>query len=104
SSRSTERWRMNNVELDEPLTGDPKWIRFADKLKEAMTDEFKLDGITIVLRELTTEEKINEERDVLTFNHDRQLFEFGISPADHCPPAWKVADRIDSFLNPQVEE
>jgi hypothetical protein len=94
---------MNTIEMAATLHQDPKWIRFAEKLRQAMTDEFNLDGVTVFLRELTAEEIANNESEVLTFSQDRQSFEFGVSPTDHPPTAWKVADRIDHFLNPDVE-
>ena len=93
---------MNTVELSEALQGIPKWTRFAEKLKKAMTDEFRLDGVTVLLRELSAEERMNEEHDVLIYNHERQRFEFGVRPAEGCSPPWRVADRIDYFLNPDV--
>src|SRR5881296_3073950 len=43
--------RMNRVELDEALHGQPKWAAFARKLEKAMTEEYRLDGFTLVLRE-----------------------------------------------------
>jgi len=94
---------MNRVELNGVLKADPKWAQFAEKLQSAMTDEFRLDGVTVFLRELTEEEKRNQERDVLTFNPTRQEFEFAVSPMGRCPTAWKIADRIDHFLNPDIE-
>ena len=99
----TEGPRMNKVELSEALQGIPKWTRFAEKLGKSMTDEFKLDGVTVLIRELNTEETANEERDVLVYNHELQRFEFGVSPAEGSAPPWRVADRIDHFLNPDVE-
>ena len=29
------------------MQGNPRWTRFADKLQKSMTDEFKLDGVTV---------------------------------------------------------
>jgi hypothetical protein len=47
---------MNTIELDEAVRGNPRWAEFAAKLKEAMDDEYRLDGVTVVLREMTAEE------------------------------------------------
>jgi hypothetical protein len=91
---------MNTVELSNTLNKDVKWTRFADRLLKAMVDEYQLDGVTVLVRELTTEERGGEEPVVLAFNHDQQRFEFAVSAEDRCPTAWKVADRIDHFLNP----
>jgi hypothetical protein len=91
---------MNTVELSESFIGKAKWTHFAEKLKKAMVDDFKLDGVAVFLREMTQEEKDGDESNVLAFNHQHQRFEFAVSPDDPAPTAWKVADRIDHFLNP----
>jgi hypothetical protein len=94
---------MNVIELDETLRGDTRWTTFAAKLEAAMSHEYQLDGVTVALRELTAEEAVVESHDVLSFNQDTQRFEFALSPGQHLPAAWKVADRIDGFLNPDPE-
>jgi hypothetical protein len=64
--------------------------------------EYRLDGITIVIRELTTQEMdADPDRQVLSFNHDRQQFDFAIGSKESPPAAWTIADKIDYFLNPQ---
>ena len=67
-----------------------------------MTDEYSLEGITVVLREMTAEEALAREDELLTFNPQGQRFEFALPPAGKFPAAWKIADRIDSFLNPDT--
>jgi len=94
---------MNVIELAETLREDARWTTFAAKLEAAMSHEYQLDGVTIALRELTAEEAVDEPRDRLTFNQDTQRFEFALGPGQHLPAAWKVADRIDGFLNPDPE-
>jgi hypothetical protein len=91
---------MNVVELHAALKGLAKWQKFAEKLQKAMTEEYRLDGATVILRELTGDETLAGEHDLLTFNQDSQRFEFAVSPDQDPPPAWKIADRIDYFLNP----
>jgi len=94
---------MNTVEVDDALRGNAKWTKFADKLKQAMTDEYELDGVTVVLRELSAEESKHEDGELLAFHPDRQWFEFAVPAMDDLPSAWKIADRIDHFLNPDPE-
>ena len=92
---------MNKVELAEALQGKRSWTKFAGKLEKAM-EEYQLDGITVVIRELTAKEMdADNDRQVLSFNHERQQFDFAIAPNESPPPAWTVADKIDHFLNPQ---
>ena len=95
---------MNTVELDVTLRGDARWTAFAAKLKAALSDEYQLDGVTVALRELTPQEAASETGDLLTFDQNTQRFEFAIGPGQHFPAAWKVADRIDGFLNPDPEQ
>jgi hypothetical protein len=47
---------MNIVELHQTVHGKPGWSEFADKLKKAIAEEYRLDDITVVLREMTAEE------------------------------------------------
>ena len=92
---------MNKVELAAALQEKRGWPKFADKLEEAMR-EYRLDGITIVIRELTAKEMDEDsDRQVLSFNHDRQQFNFAVGPNEIPPAAWTVADKMDYFLNPQ---
>jgi hypothetical protein len=91
---------MNIVELDEPLRGKPRWTKFAAKLEKAMTEEYRLDGVAVFLRELRAEEELSDNSELLTFSQERQRFEFAVGPAVSLPAAWKIADRIDGFLNP----
>jgi len=91
---------MNIVELHQTVHGKPGWTEFAEKLKKALAEEYRLDDITVVLREMTAEEAGDGEHELLAFNQDTQRFEFALSPAHKFPSAWKIADRIDSFLNP----
>ena len=93
---------MNTIELHETLRGDPGWAEFADKLKTAMTDEYRLDGVTVVLREMTPEEALENESELLTFGQRTQRFELALHASARFPAAWKVADRIDGFLNPDT--
>jgi hypothetical protein len=95
---------MNNIELQGSLSENPKWTKFAESLNKSMTEEFYLDGVTVVLRELTDQERANGENEVLVYFHERQLFEFGMESAGHFPSPWKVADRIEHFLHPLSEE
>jgi len=67
-----------------------------------MTDEYGLDGVTVVLREMTGEAPADGESELLTFNQESQQFEFALLPGAHFPAAWKIADIIDSFLNPDT--
>jgi hypothetical protein len=90
---------MNDVQLDGPLRGNAKWEEFAVKLQKSMADEYGLDGVTVVLRELSAEEAVREGGESLTFNQDSQRFEFGVGPAEKLPAAWKIADRIEQFLD-----
>jgi hypothetical protein len=90
---------MNDVLLDGPLRGKAKWQEFAAKLQKALADEYNLDGVTVVLRELSPEEVEREGGESLTFNQDSQRFEFALGPAEKLPAAWKVADRIEQFLD-----
>ena len=92
----------NIIELHERVTGKPGWADFADKLKAAMTDEYSLGGVTVVLREMTAEEALAGEDELLTFNPHSQRFEFALPLTGKFPAAWKIADRIDSFLNPDA--
>jgi hypothetical protein len=94
---------MNRIELDESLRGQPKWVAFARKLEEAMTKEYRLDGVRVVLKELAGAEADGPEPELLTFSQQNQFFEFAVDSAKHLPAAWKIADRIDGFLNPNVE-
>jgi len=93
---------MNTVELHHAIRLKPNWAKFADKLKNAMAD-YPLDGVTVVLREMSSEEMADEEADLLTFDQENQRFEFAIAPGGNFPAAWKVADRIDAFLNPDED-
>ena len=93
---------MNNVELHEAVREKPDWAGFAAKLNTAMTDEYRLEGVSVVIREMTPEEESAGEHDLLTFNQVRQQFEVALSPSHKFPPAWKIADRIDGFLNPDA--
>jgi hypothetical protein len=95
---------MNNIELADSLSGNPKWTKFAQGLNKSMMEDFDLDGVSVVLRELTVQERANEEKEVLIYFHERQLFEFAMDSTDHFPAPWKVADRIDHFLHPLAEE
>jgi hypothetical protein len=95
---------MNNIELHGPLSKDLKWTKFADGLDKSMMEDFDLDGVSVVLRELTAQERANKEKEVLIYFHERQLFEFAMDSTDHFPAPWKVADRIEHFLHPLSEE
>jgi hypothetical protein len=95
---------MNNIELDGSLSGNPKWTKFAEGLNKSMMEEFDLDGVTVILRERTAQERANEEKEILIYFHERQAFEFAMDSADHFPSPWKVADRIEHFLHPLSEE
>ena len=92
---------MNIVELQDGLRGNLRWTEFADKLKAAMAEEYGLEGLTVVLREMTAEEAIEGEDDLLTFNQESQRFEVALLRGKF-PAAWKIADRIDCFLNPDA--
>ena len=94
---------MNSVELHETVRGKPGWKDFAEKLSHAMVEEYQLDGLTVVLREMTADETREGDQELLTFNQEGQRFEFALPPEHEFPAAWKIADRIDSFLNPDVE-
>ena len=93
---------MNTIELHETLRGKPAWAEFVDKLKTAMADEYRLDSVTVVLREMTAEEALENESELLTFSQHSQRFEVALRQAHRFPPAWEIADRIDSFLNPDA--
>jgi hypothetical protein len=90
---------LNIIELHEGVNGKRGWAEFANTLKAAMTEEYALEGVTVVLREMTAEEALAGESDLLTFNQQSQRFEFALPPNSKFPGAWKIADRIDSFLN-----
>jgi hypothetical protein len=92
----------NIIELHERVNGKPGWAEFANKLKAAMTDEYSLEGVTVVLREMTAEEVLAGDDELLTFNPHSQRFEFALPPNGKFPAAWKIADRIDAFLNPDA--
>ncbi len=94
---------MNRIQLDEALRGQPQWTAFARKLEKAMAEEYRLDGVTVVLRQLVGDETEGPDPELLTFNQKEQLFEFAVDSAKHLPAAWKIADRIDGFLNPNLE-
>ena len=93
---------MNAIELDETVRGKAGWAEFVDKLKTAMTDEYGLDGVTVFLREMTAEEALENESELLSFSPQRQRFELALQAQARFPAAWKIADRIDSFLNPDA--
>ena len=93
---------MNTIELHEGLRGKAGWPKFAENLNKVMTEEYRLDGVTVVLRETTAEEELVGEDELLTFSQESQRFEFALRPGGKFPPAWKIADRIDGFLNPDV--
>jgi hypothetical protein len=93
---------VNIIELHETLRGKPGSDEFVEKLKTAMADEYGLDGVTVVLREMTAEEALEDEPELLTFSQQSQRFEFALRHAARFPAAWKIADRIDSFLNPDA--
>src|SRR5438876_12245804 len=84
--------RMNRVELDEALHGKPKWAAFARKLEKAMTEEYRLDGVTVVLRELVGAEAGGPDPELLVFNLKVQVFEFVVYLANHLPAVWNIAD------------
>lgn len=92
---------MNKIELAEELRLQPRWAKFAGNLEREMR-EYPLDGVTIVIRRLTTEEMKNDsDRQVLRFNQGEQLFDFAVGPKESPPDAESLADQIDNFLNPQ---
>ena len=93
---------MNTVELHEGLHEKPGWPEFAENLKEAIAEEYRLDEVTVVLREMTAEEALAGEQDLLTFDQESQRFEFALPAGSKFPAAWKIADRIDYFLNPDA--
>ena len=93
---------MNVVELHEALRGKPGWTEFARDLKTAMAEEYRLDGVTVVLREMTAAEALEGEDELLTFSQETQRFEFALAPGARLPAGWKVADQIDYFLNPDA--
>ncbi|HET9219927.1 MAG TPA: hypothetical protein VFR18_23295 [Terriglobia bacterium] len=93
---------MNVIELPEVLRSKPGWGEFVDKLKTAMADEYRLDSVTVVLREMTAEEARENESELLTFSQQSQRFELALQRDVPFPAAWKIADRIDSFLNPDA--
>lgn len=92
---------MNTVELHEGVLGNPRWEEFAEKLKAAMAKEYRLDGVIVVLREMTAEEASEEDDELLAFNQEGQRFEVALTRGKF-PAAWEIADRIDSFLNPDA--
>jgi hypothetical protein len=93
---------MNTIDLHENLRGKPGWAEFVDKLKTAMADEYGLDGVTVVLREMTAKEALENESELLAFSQQNQRFELALRQEAPFPAAWKIADRIDSFLNPDA--
>src|SRR5262245_32586453 len=93
---------MNIIQLHEAVGGNSGWVEFAAKLKEAMEEEYRLDGVTVVLRGMTAEEAQDGESELLTFSQENQRFEVALPPGGKFPAAWKIADRIDSFLNPDA--
>jgi hypothetical protein len=93
---------VNNVELQEAVREKPGWAEFAAKLKTAMTDEYRLENVYVVVREMTAEEERDGESELLTFNQENQRFDVALSASHKFPPAWKLADRIDGFLNPDA--
>jgi hypothetical protein len=94
---------MNIVELDGALLDNPRWTKFAARLKKAMMEEYRLDGVTVVLRKLTAEEALGNAGELLGFDHEHQRFEFALAADARLPAAWKIADRMDHFLNPDTE-
>lgn len=94
---------MNIVELDQAVRGRPEWNEFADELNKSMVEEYRLEGVTVFLREMTPVETREGEHDLLTFNQENQRFEFALATKHKHPPAWKIADRIDAFLNPNPD-
>ena len=92
----------NIIELHEGVNGKPGWAEFANELKVAMTEAYSLENVTVLLREMTADEALAGEDELLTFNQQIQRFEFALLPTGKFPPAWKIADRIDSFLNPDA--
>src|SRR6266704_4639157 len=85
--------RMNRVELDEALHGQPKCAAFARKLEKAMTEEYRLDGVTVVLRELVGAEADGPDPELLTFNQKDQVFVFAFDSAKLLPVAWEMGCR-----------
>src|SRR5436309_15582114 len=94
--------RMNRVELDEALHGKPKWAAFARKLEKAMTDEYRLDGVTVVLRELVGAAAGGPDPELLALNQKDQVFELAVDSTKHLPAACKIANKIDVCLNPNL--
>ena len=93
---------MNIVELDERLRAKPGSTDFVENLKAAIAEEYRLDGVTVFLREMTSDEALSGEDELLTFDQASQRFEFALRPAREFPAAWKIADRIDYSLNPDA--
>jgi hypothetical protein len=93
---------MNTIELHEGLREKSGWLKFAENLEMVMTEEYRLDGVTVVLRETTAKEMLDGEDELLTFSQASQHFEFALRPGGKFPAPWKIADRIDDFLNPNV--
>jgi hypothetical protein len=93
---------MNIIQLHEAVRENQQWVEFAAELKKTMEDEYRLDGVTVVLREMTAEEAQSGESELLTFNLEKQSFEFALPRGEKFPAAWKISDRIDSFLNPDA--
>src|SRR5262245_32193833 len=52
---------MITIELHEGLRGKPGWPKFAENLKKAMTEQYRLDGVIVILRETTAEEALTGE-------------------------------------------
>ncbi len=91
---------MNHIEITPSLGTNSKWSDFAGKLNTAML-EYPLDGVTVLLREMTSAEMASDpDGELLTFDQEIQRFELAVDPSRSLPPAWSVADRIDHFLNP----
>jgi hypothetical protein len=62
--------------------------------------DYPLTGVSVVIRQMTTDEATNEtEGYLLTFNQDLQKFEVAVDPSRSLPAAWQIADTIDHFLN-----
>jgi hypothetical protein len=94
---------MNTIELVGTLKSKEQWMKFSKKLEKAMGD-YPLDGVTVVVRELTAEElNADHDRQVLNFVDKSQCFEFAVAPNERPPAAWTIADRIDYFLNPDED-
>jgi hypothetical protein len=91
--------RMNRIELAKTVQGSPKWEKFAEKLSIAM-GEYPLEGVTVDLRPMTAEEAAGESEDhMLAFSQESQRFDLALRTTGDFPAPWKIADRIDYFLN-----